>query len=98
MIYYLMYLPDELWNIVKEYQFNWKRTHKKNFFKIIYELEYLFFWHVDIDYGAPGLSVHNITGYFHKCYFDKSSEPWNVSMSVRQKYIHDKTIGINPYN
>jgi len=31
----MYYLPDELWDIVKTYQLNWKPTHKKKFGRVI---------------------------------------------------------------
>ena len=64
----MYYLPDELWDIVKTYQLNWKPSHKKKFSRVANELIYKF------DYlccyrGCPRHTVHNIAGYFHKCYF-----------------------------
>ena len=65
-----MYLPDVLWDIIKEYQLNWKRSHKKKFSRVTNELIYIF------DYlccyrGCTRHTVHKITGYFHKCYFNR---------------------------
>ena len=28
-IYKSIYLPDELWQLIKEFTFNWKKTHKQ---------------------------------------------------------------------
>jgi len=64
----MYYLPDELWNIVKTYQLNWKPSHKKKMSRVTNELIYMF------DYlccykGCTRHTVHDITRYFHKCYF-----------------------------
>lgn len=64
-----MYLPDVLWDIIKEYQLNWKPSHEKKFSRVTNELIYIF------DYlccyrGCTFHTVHKITGYFHKCYFN----------------------------
>jgi hypothetical protein len=64
----MYYLPNELWDIVKTYQLNWKPTHKKKFGRVMNELKYTF------DYlccyrGCQCYTVHKITGHFHKCYF-----------------------------
>jgi len=64
----MYYLPDELWNIVKTYQLNWKPSHKKKFSRVMNELVYIF------DYlccyrGCRFHTVHNITGHFHKIFF-----------------------------
>lgn len=31
----MYYLPNELWDIVKTYQLNWKPTHKKKFSRVM---------------------------------------------------------------
>ena len=38
----MYYLPNELWDIVKTYQLNWKPTHKKKFSRVMNELKYIF--------------------------------------------------------
>jgi hypothetical protein len=65
-----MYLPDELWDIIKEYQLNWKKTHKEKFINVKNELENIFGYYC-CGKKAPWLSVHKITGYFHFCYLNK---------------------------
>jgi len=64
----MYYLPDELWDIVKTYQLNWKPSHKKKFSRVMNELIYIF----DLlccQRWSPRHTVHKITGHFHKCYF-----------------------------
>jgi len=63
-----MYLPDDIWNIVKEYQINWKLAHKKKLDILMTELRDSFD-HLCCNRDSPGLTVHKITGHFHKCYF-----------------------------
>ena len=64
----MYYLPNELWDIVKTYQLNWKPTHKKKFSTVMNELKY--FFDVLCCYrGCRFYTVHKITGYFHKYYF-----------------------------
>ena len=67
-----MYLPNELWNIVKEYQLDWKKTHKKSFVKVTYELKYIFDYYCCSPTAreCPRFTVHKITGYFQNCYFN----------------------------
>ena len=38
----MYYLPNELWDIVKTYQLNWKPTHIKKFGRVMNELKYIF--------------------------------------------------------
>ena len=64
----MYYLPNELWDIVKTYQLNWKPTHKKKFCRVTNELKYIFDY-LCCSRGCECHTVHNITGYFHKCYF-----------------------------
>ena len=66
-----MYLPDVLWDIIKEYLFNWKKTHENKFIKVTHELEYVFDFHC-LPPKAPYLNVHRITGYFHNSYFNNT--------------------------
>lgn len=63
-----MYLPDDIWNIVKEYQINWKLAHKKKLDILMTELRDSFD-HLCCYRDAPCLTVHKITGHFHKCFF-----------------------------
>jgi hypothetical protein len=64
----MYYLPNELWDIVKTYQLNWKPTHKKKFGRVMNELKYTFYY-LCCYRGCQRYTVHKITGYFHKCYF-----------------------------
>ena len=65
-----MYITDVLWDIIKEYQLNWKKTHSGKFIKVMHELEYIFDLHC-LPPKAPYLTVHKITGYFHNSYLNK---------------------------
>jgi dolichyl-phosphate-mannose--protein O-mannosyl transferase len=62
-----MYITDVLWDIIKEYQLDWKKTHSGKFIKVMHELEYIFDLHC-LPPKAPYLTLHKITGYFHNSY------------------------------
>ena len=90
-------LPDELWNIIKDYQLDWKKKHKKNLFKVTYEINYLYDWHCCETEGPylPHEVDSEVCGhYFHHCYFDKSWGGWKISRKKRLKYIEDRLKGI----
>ena len=82
----MYYLPNELWDIVKTYQLNWKPTHKKKFCRVTNDLKYIFDY-LCCSRGCECHTVHNITGYFHKCYFTHIRIKDNVSLSHSSPHL-----------
>ena len=72
-------LPDELWDIVKSYQLNWKKTHSKSLSKVVFELDYLYVWHCGDKF--PGVC------YFQNSYFDRIYGGWDISQKDRLEHI-----------